>query len=80
MKTPPCKEGDIIELISMPYDPDPVPSGSRGTVVMDPVWVQDSWQIVVKWDVERSLSLCVPPDTFRILTEREIAEMAKELP
>jgi len=77
---PPCKEGDIIELISMPNDPDPVPSGSRGTVVMDPVWVQDSWQICVKWEVKRSLNLCSPPDTFRVLTESEIAEMAKELP
>lgn len=75
MKTSPCKEGDRIELISMPNDPDPVPAGSRGTVAMDPVWVQDSWQIVIKWDgdVKRSLSLCVPPDVFRILPDAKEA-------
>ena len=65
----PCKEGDRIELIAMPNDPDPIPAGAQGTVAMDPVWVQDSWQVVVTWDgnVKRSLSLCVPPDVFRIL-------------
>jgi len=75
VKTSPCKEGDRIELISMPNDPDPVPAGSRGTVAMDPVWVQDSWQIVIKWDgdVKRSLSLCVPPDVFRILPDAKEA-------
>ena len=30
MRTP--KVGDRIELVAMPNDPDPIPSGSKGTV------------------------------------------------
>ena len=66
---PPCKAGDRIELISMPNDPAPIPAGTRGTVVLAPTWFQNNWQLVVEWDIKRSLSLCVPPDVFRIVAD-----------
>jgi hypothetical protein len=53
-----ARVGDRIELISMPEEPDPIPPGTRGTV-----------QYGVKWDNGRGLSLCVPPDEFKILDQ-----------
>ncbi len=59
---PPFAKDDRIELVSMTEDPDPVAPGATGTVVMDPVWFQDAWQVVVRWDDGRALNLVVPPD------------------
>lgn len=59
---PPFDEGDRIELVSMTNDPDPIPAGSRGTVVLTPGWFQDAWQVTVSWDNGRALNLVVPPD------------------
>lgn len=60
---PPFCEGDRIELLAMaPDDPDPVPPGTTGTVLMPPLWVHDAWQVCVAWDDGRSLNLVVPPD------------------
>jgi len=59
-------EGTRIRLLSMPEDPDPVPSGSTGTVI-SATWLDDWTQIMVNWDNGRSLNLSVPPDTYEIL-------------
>jgi hypothetical protein len=68
MSTAPFAPGDRIELVRMPDDPDPIPAGTQGTVEMclDQSFIKPgSWQVVVKWDIARSLSLVVPPDVAR---------------
>jgi len=67
---PPCKEGDRIQLMMMPEEPAPIPSGTQGTVM----WTtqmpgRDTWQIVVKWDIARSLCLIWPVDRFIVIGE-----------
>jgi hypothetical protein len=66
--------GKRIELLSMPNDPAPLPSGSRGRVrrVTDTSFFEKgSVQIDVEWDDGRSLMLVVPPDRFRVIPEGE---------
>ena len=48
----------------------PVPSGIRGTVVH----VDDAGQIHMKWDNGRTLALVPGEDSFRKLTDEELAE------
>lgn len=55
--------GDRIRLIHMPDDPDPIPSGSEGTVL----WADDM-QIVVDWDVRRSLNLIPGVDRWEFVS------------
>jgi hypothetical protein len=62
---PGVKEGDRIELLSMPEDPDPIPSGTKGTVQNVVKLWDNKWQIQVKWDSGRTLSLIHPVDTFK---------------
>lgn len=78
MRQPPCKEGDLIELLMMPNDPDPIIPGEKGLVVCEPVEFQGSWHICVKWDNGRSLNMCSPPDRFRILKKEEHDQVAEE--
>lgn len=72
-----CKEmypvGTRIELIQMGDDPQPVPPGTRGTVA----YVDDMGQIGMHWDNGRGLSLIPGEDSFRKLTEQEIADEQK---
>ena len=64
MLTP--QRGDRIRLVAMSDDPDPIPSGTTGTVVG--VRHQRTWaQVDVKWDNGRTLMLVVPPDQFEVL-------------
>ena len=57
----PLKPGDRIRLISMTDDPDPIPTGTTGTVAG--ICPQSGWtQVDVKWDNGRSLMLSIPPD------------------
>lgn len=64
------KPGTRIVLNHMGSDPRPIPDGSRGTVV----GVDDIGSIMVKWDCGRGLSLIYGEDSFRPLTQEEIAE------
>lgn len=69
--------GDRIRLISMPNDPDPIPSGSLGTVVLvNPLHFRDKTevQLLVKWDNGRSLSCICPPDMVEVVTKRSADE------
>lgn len=67
--------GTRLELISMDDPYAPVPPGTRGTVK----YVDDIGQIGMKWDNGQSLSLVPGEDSFRKLTETEMADerMAK---
>ena len=57
------KEGDRIKLVSMPNDPDPIPPGTEGTVTFandlkGACFGPNAFQIGVRWDNGRTLSLC----------------------
>jgi len=65
-----AKVGDRIELINMPYDPDPIEPGTKGTID----FVNDNpalefVQYGVQWDNGRTLMVCVPPDEFKVLDQ-----------
>lgn len=67
MKDAPCSVGDRIRLLTMPDDLCPIPAGTCGSVTgVTRLW-GDKWQIIVKWDIKRSLSLITPKDTFEII-------------
>lgn len=62
--------GTRIRLLHMPDDPAPIPDGATGTVYSVTRWPGFQDNIGVDWDAphdKRSLSLCVPPDTFEVL-------------
>lgn len=59
--------GTRLELISMD-DPQPIPPGSRGTVVH----VDDMGTIHMRWDSGRALGLVPGEDSFRKLTMEEL--------
>lgn len=62
-------------LLSHMKDPyAPVPDGTKGTVK----FVDDIGQIFMSWDNGRSLPLNVDEDSFRKLTEEELAQEAEE--
>lgn len=62
-------EGRRIELIEMPDDPDPIPKGTRGTIVDVVDCGFFGTQIWVEWDISRSLMLVVPPDRYRLVVD-----------
>ena len=62
--------GTRIHLNHMNDPWSPVPGGTRGTVAC----VDDIGQIPMKWDNGRSLPLNTDEDSFRKLTEQEIAD------
>lgn len=53
--------GQRIQLVSMPNDPNPVPTGTKG-MVRSVNTFQGRTQVAVAWDNGRSLALAVPPD------------------
>jgi len=62
------KEGDRIVLNRMGDDPDPIPSGTKGTVVFCSFMSFDkTWQVVVNWDNGRKLNLVCPPDSASLI-------------
>lgn len=56
--------GKRIQLIYMGNDPDPIPSGTKGTV-----YHTGGGVINVKWDNGRGLGLVEGEDIYRILDE-----------
>ena len=62
--------GTRILLLGMDDPHHPVPPGTRGTVDH----VDDGGNIHMKWDNGRTLSLCSDADSFRTLTDAELAE------
>ena len=62
--------GTRIVLCSMNDPYAPVESGTRGTVR----YVDDAGQIGVAWDNGRCLSLIPGEDSFRKLTQQEVAQ------
>lgn len=62
--------GTRIQLDHMEDPWAPVPPGTRGTVQ----FVDDIGQIGMKWDNGRTLSLVPGEDSFRKLTDAELAE------
>lgn len=70
MTDAPWKAGQRIRLTGMPNDPHPIPPGTTGTIrnVTHVKWgSKPFWQISVQWDINRSLTLCVPPDSFTVI-------------
>jgi hypothetical protein len=73
----PLKPGTRIRLVSMSNDPDPIPTGTTGTVrgSLEHRFGRDLWQqIDVAWDNGRELMLLKPPDVFEILSTPEFIE------
>lgn len=66
--------GTRIQLDHMEDPWAPVPPGTRGTVA----YVDDIGQIGMKWDNGRTLSLVPGEDSFRKLTDGELAEEQKQ--
>lgn len=62
--------GTRIMLLSMDDPYAPVPEGTKGTVVH----VDDAAQIHMRWDNGRSLAIVPGEDSFRRLTDEELAE------
>ena len=62
--------GSRILLYQMTDPYAPVHSGTRGTVR----YVDDAGQLHMKWDNSRSLALFPGEDSFRKLTQQEVAQ------
>ena len=62
--------GTRLVLLSMDDPYAPVPSGTKGTVVH----VDDAGQIHMEWDNGRTLAIVPGEDSFRKLTDEELAE------
>lgn len=63
------KVGQTIELINMPDDPNPIPSGSRGVVKGVYPMPQGQYQVDVAWANGRGLMLIIPIDTFKVVED-----------
>ena len=63
--------GDRIELVAMPNDPAPIEVGARGTVrhvsTVQGITPRPYDQVDVEWDNGRTLGLCIPPDSVRVV-------------
>lgn len=62
-KPSPVEPGTRIRLISMPDDPDPIPSGTCGIVRES----SNGAQLYVDWDIPRSLCVVVGVDEYEIV-------------
>lgn len=58
--------GKRIRLINMPDDPNPIPSGSIGTVE----FIDDAFIIHVKWDDGRKLGLVPDVDDYELIENK----------
>ena len=70
------KTGDRVRMIHMPADPDPIPTGTEGTVEDVQklnLGARSFTQIFVRWDNGRSLSCIAPPDRLAVITPETVA-------
>lgn len=74
--------GDRVRLVHMGDDPDPVPAGTEGEVLV----VTDlhfrnkpETQFIIKWDNGRSLSCICPPDILQVVQKRDETRSSKEV-
>jgi len=63
------EKGDRVQLVSMPEEPDPIPIGTKGTVVFVNLAPGIGTQVEIKWDNGRTLMACLPPDLIRVIEE-----------
>lgn len=63
--------GTRICLDRMENDPNPIPSGTMGTVVA----VDDMGQLIMKWDNGRGLSLIPGEDSFHVVQQEMTTSM-----
>jgi len=74
----PLKPADRIRLLEMPEDPNPIPTGTTGTVLKVASFL--AWdQVSVKWDNGRTLMLAIPPDVIEIIGGEELFFLAAEI-
>lgn len=62
--------GTRIELLDTSETMNPVPIGTRGAIVH----IDDQCHLHMKWDNGRTLAVIPGEDSFRKLTEQELAE------
>ena len=55
--------GKTVKLISMPFDPNPIPKGTKGVVEA----ADDFGHLIVKWENGRTLNLIVNTDMFDVI-------------
>lgn len=65
------KKGDVIELLEMLNDPNPIEVGDKGEVLSIVPMGSDEYQIQVDWESGRSLHLLYPQDKFKIVKYNE---------
>lgn len=61
--------GTRVQLDRMGNDPNPIPSGSKGTVS----FVDDIGTVMVNFDCGRMFGICPDVDSFHKITEQEEA-------
>ncbi len=59
--------GTRVELDRMGDDPNPIPSGSKGTVS----FVDDIGTVFVNFDCGRTMGICPDADSFHKITKQE---------
>lgn len=61
--------GQVIEMISMPDDPDPILAGTRGTVrAVQRGFRPGELVLSVAWDNGRTLNVITPPDVIKVVS------------
>lgn len=66
--------GTRIQLDADMDDPQPVPAGTKGTIIA----IDDMAQAIMKWDNGRSLSLILGHDSFHVISQEEDMEISEE--
>jgi hypothetical protein len=66
---PTINPGDRIKLIEMPDDPCPIAPGTLGTItgIGPAIFGLKGRQIIVQWDIDRSLMLVEGIDRFEVI-------------